>query len=461
MRIEQPLLLGRPGLGCRRPGQALRPWPLLPTLAASLCRAGCSALQPVSSPGPQPGVHLQPDRGAGTAGPAAVAIQHGPAPEPRYLRFKADDTGLSGVQDDGRYTYLEFSSSVGAELELFDQDGRPLESATAGRVVAVRGFHPGILVHRRGLASFVSQNPRAVAMPRPPLSDTAEHAEVRARLDNHDSQLQAMQRALEAARLAVASAGGRGPATRGSLPTLPGDAARPPLPQPAVPQMPQVPQGPPARLSASQGPSPYGSSPHGSSPHGPSPHGPSSAPPKVQEAMGRPSEPGLPEVVYASSPTSATPRPPAPWPADATAPRRGFAPPLAAANASASAPERGLLRVFFATASRAIVAPEDGLALLLREAGNADEIRVTGFTDATGSRAANDVLAQARADAVVQLLLRRGIPAGRIFSSAVGADEYLADNASERGRALNRRVEVLLLRNRTPMLLGGPSRALR
>ena len=88
--------------------------------------------------------------------------------------------------------------------------------------------------------------------------------------------------------------------------------------------------------------------------------------------------------------------------------------------------------MFFATASRAIVAPDDGLALLLREAGNADEIRVTGFTDATGSRGTNDALALARADAVVQILLRRGIPSSRIFSSAVGADEYIADNASER-----------------------------
>jgi outer membrane protein OmpA-like peptidoglycan-associated protein len=142
-----------------------------------------------------------------------------------------------------------------------------------------------------------------------------------------------------------------------------------------------------------------------------------------------------------------------------TEPRQ--AAPLAAANASAAAPERGLIRVFFATASRAIVAPEDGLAMLLQEARNADEIRVTGFTDATGSREANDALALARADAVVQILLRRGVPAARIISHAVGADEYIADNASERGRALNRRVEVLLLRDGEPLSLGGPARATR
>ena len=113
-----------------------------------------------------------------------------------------------------------------------------------------------------------------------------------------------------------------------------------------------------------------------------------------------------------------------------------------------------MVRLYFATASRAIVAPDDGLGLLLREAANADEIRVTGYTDATGSRAANEALAFARADAVVQILLRRGIPGDRLFRSAVGAADFVADNESDRGRALNRRVEVLLLRNGAPLAFG-------
>ncbi|MBA3477410.1 MAG: OmpA family protein [Lautropia sp.] len=149
-------------------------------------------------------------------------------------------------------------------------------------------------------------------------------------------------------------------------------------------------------------------------------------------------------------------------PTEAAAPPPGPAlAPLAVADASTSAPERGLVRVFFATASRAIVAPDDGLGLLLREAVRADEIRVTGFTDATGSREANAALALARAEAVVHILLRRGIPPDRILSRAVGADEYLADNASDRGRALNRRAEVLLLKNGEPLAFGMPARAIR
>jgi hypothetical protein len=301
-------------------------------------------------------------------------------------------------------------------------------------VAAVQGLHAGILVRRADRASFVSQNPRTFALPPQPLVQSAEHAEARARLENQSDQLQAMQRALEAARLAVAAAAGRRPAGRGGASMVPAESA-------ALPPAPLL----PAHSNA----------------------------------------PLLPEVVYAAPPLSSRRLQDPAWPrGDAVAPAnepvssevnrvrpllqpvrhtsadpRSFAPPLAAANASAFAPERGLIRVFFATASRAIVAPEDGLSLLLREAGNADEVRVTGYTDATGSRATNDALALARADAVVQILLRRGIASGRIFSSAVGADEYIADNASERGRALNRRVEVLLLRNGEPMALGGAARA--
>src|SRR5690606_36400520 len=129
----------------------------------------------------------------------------------------------------------------------------------------------------------------------------------------------------------------------------------------------------------------------------------------------------------------------------------------AAAHASVAVPAHGLVRVFFATASRTIVAPDDGLGLLLREAPHADEIRVTGFTDATGSRETNDALARARADAVVQILLRRGAAPDRIFSGGIGAADYIADNATEKGRALNRRVEVVLLRDGRPLAFGGAS----
>jgi hypothetical protein len=304
-----------------------------------------------------------------------------------------------GAVDDGRFTYLDFALPVSAELEFFDQDGRALAAASAGRggsgPWAARG-HSG---EACGAASFVSPNPRALSLPAAPLPETPDHGEARAKLENQGGQMHAMQRAMEAARLGPAP----GPA-EGRTPSFRAAAAMQPS-------------------SASQG----------------------SQQPLMPESTQTPRTRQLMELLRSL-------RGDAPAPAPV---------PLARANASASAPERGLIRVFFATASRAIVAPDDGLGLLMREAGNADQVRVTGYTDATGSRAANDALALARADAVVQILLRRGVPAGRIVSSAIGAEEFIADNASDSGRALNRRVEVLLLRNGQPIAFGPDPRPVR
>ena len=43
----------------------------------------------------------------------------------------------------------------------------------------------------------------------------------------------------------------------------------------------------------------------------------------------------------------------------------------------------------------------------------------------------------------------------------MGAEEFIADNASDTGRALNRRVEVLLLRNGLPLAFGPEVRLVR
>src|SRR5690606_2846892 len=103
--------------------------------------------------------------------------------ETRYLLFKADQTQLSGAQDDGRYTYLEFTTPIGEHLQFFDQDGRALESAHAGQVAAVQGIHAGVLVQRGERASFASPNPRLAALPRPPFRESADHAQARAALE--------------------------------------------------------------------------------------------------------------------------------------------------------------------------------------------------------------------------------------------------------------------------------------
>ncbi len=71
-------------------------------------------------------------------------------------------------------------------------------------------------------------------------------------------------------------------------------------------------------------------------------------------------------------------------------------------------------------------------------------INVDGHTDNTGDAEKNMTLSQARADAVKAFLLSKGISESRITATGHGADEPVADNETEAGKAQNRRVELKL-----------------
>ncbi|WP_052388885.1 LCCL domain-containing protein [Belnapia moabensis] len=72
-------------------------------------------------------------------------------------------------------------------------------------------------------------------------------------------------------------------------------------------------------------------------------------------------------------------------------------------------------------------------------------LRLTGHTDATGTAAINTPLSQRRAESVRQWLVANGIAANRLTAEGRGPNEPIADNASESGRALNRRVQAAKL----------------
>jgi outer membrane protein OmpA-like peptidoglycan-associated protein len=72
-------------------------------------------------------------------------------------------------------------------------------------------------------------------------------------------------------------------------------------------------------------------------------------------------------------------------------------------------------------------------------------VDVLGHSDSTGTPASNLTLSQKRADAVAAQLRARGVVAGRIGTKGYAAAYPIADNASESGRALNRRVEIKLV----------------
>ncbi len=72
---------------------------------------------------------------------------------------------------------------------------------------------------------------------------------------------------------------------------------------------------------------------------------------------------------------------------------------------------------------------------------------VEGDTDAVGSATYNYKLSERRADAVVQYLSTKNVPAHKIYLIGLGKDKYVADNQTSQGRAKNRRVDVRLMTN--------------
>ena len=69
---------------------------------------------------------------------------------------------------------------------------------------------------------------------------------------------------------------------------------------------------------------------------------------------------------------------------------------------------------------------------------------IQGHTDATGSEQHNQDLSERRATAVKNYLIGRGIDAGRMTAVGYGESNPIADNETEGGRQLNRRVDILL-----------------
>jgi outer membrane protein OmpA-like peptidoglycan-associated protein len=72
------------------------------------------------------------------------------------------------------------------------------------------------------------------------------------------------------------------------------------------------------------------------------------------------------------------------------------------------------------------------------------KVTVTGFTDTVGSPDLNQRLSQARADAVKNILVENGIPAGSITTTGSGESGLLVDTAAQTNEGRNRRVVVVI-----------------
>ncbi len=74
------------------------------------------------------------------------------------------------------------------------------------------------------------------------------------------------------------------------------------------------------------------------------------------------------------------------------------------------------------------------------------KVRVEGNTDSIASRKYNYRLSINRANSVKRELVKMGVAANRIFTVGYGEDRPVATNKTDRGRALNRRVDFVIIR---------------
>jgi OOP family OmpA-OmpF porin len=92
---------------------------------------------------------------------------------------------------------------------------------------------------------------------------------------------------------------------------------------------------------------------------------------------------------------------------------------------------------------------KDALNQLLAEVPNTKGYLVVleGGTDSVGPAGYNYKLSERRAEAVVQYLSEKNIPAHKIYVIGLGKDKTAAPNTTADGRAKNRRVDVRLMSN--------------
>ena len=178
----------------------------------------------------------------------------------------------------------------------------------------------------------------------------------------------------------------------------------------------------------------------------------------VREGRADPTRPGqvvvVPErtPVQTGSPTTRpTPRDPAPEASPRRPPADVLAPIATPEQIERDILDTGLFRTTFVNFefARAELIPLsertlDALATVLLRYP-ALRIQVGGHTDSRDSDATNDRLSQERADSVVAYLVDHGIARQRLTAVGYGERRPVASNETETGRALNRRVEFVVL----------------
>jgi OOP family OmpA-OmpF porin len=72
------------------------------------------------------------------------------------------------------------------------------------------------------------------------------------------------------------------------------------------------------------------------------------------------------------------------------------------------------------------------------------DIEIAGHTDADGEDAFNQALSEKRAQAVMDYLVKAGLPASRFTATGYGSTQPVASNDTDEGKAQNRRIDFLV-----------------
>lgn len=103
--------------------------------------------------------------------------------------------------------------------------------------------------------------------------------------------------------------------------------------------------------------------------------------------------------------------------------------------------------IVFASGSKSVSQPAQPILARIAEALAAHpgwRVLVEGHTDSIGRELFNEELSRQRAESVVGFLAARGLDAGKLAAIGRGERVPIADNATEKGRAANRRIDIIV-----------------
>jgi outer membrane protein OmpA-like peptidoglycan-associated protein len=96
----------------------------------------------------------------------------------------------------------------------------------------------------------------------------------------------------------------------------------------------------------------------------------------------------------------------------------------------------------------------DKIAVLLKTKST-KQVAIEGHTDNVGSLPSNQAISLARAKSVHSALLARGVPQERLQAEGFAFQRPVVSNSNEEGRALNRRVDIIILDEKVENITAG------